>query len=408
MIEFFTGILGGGKSYSAVHRIIERIAAGGMVYTNVAVYPEKLLAYVEQKHFVKCDPNSLVLLGDKQISDFQKHTAPGSLLVIDESHEWFNARDWDKASRTLLSFLTQSRKYDNDIIFITQHDHNLDKQFSRLVANIWKFKDLSKEKLPEIHLCLHLPLILQVCCGRDGRTVLSTSCIRKKKEIFALYNTLALYNFDHERIPRKVLLKPKLNHRKAMKVYIFLFMFVTAIGYGVKRYFFYTNTNSTVHATNSGLKSGVVQTNVVFVTNYVTAVAGVPVSPRPLQVKPFVRNWRDIYFYERVKARIGPLVVTDVEQYQVGNQCSKGRVESITETNINIVRVDGLHLLVTFFEGANPPDHPPQDQGVTTIDPRNIVGVPRPRLNTTAPLVLGTNTSFPVSPSPTVWPAPPN
>lgn len=73
------------------------------------------------------------------------------LVVIDEVHLTFNARDYAKTDKLYwetLTFLTQSRKVHTDVIFISQSVLNMDKQFMRLVQYIWRFRDLSRWKIP--------------------------------------------------------------------------------------------------------------------------------------------------------------------------------------------------------------------------------------------------------------------
>jgi hypothetical protein len=116
-------------------------------------------------------------------------------VVIDEAHLTFNARDFaqtDKLYRETLTFLTQSRKVNTDVIFIAQSVLNMDKQFMRLVQFIWRFRDLAKWKIPGLGINYPFKQILAVQFDYDGKTILQRSFVNKDKRIFGLYNTNSL------------------------------------------------------------------------------------------------------------------------------------------------------------------------------------------------------------------------
>jgi hypothetical protein len=77
--------------------------------------------YARDKYRVEIQPSQYRYLEASEIPDFHRYTPSGtrdcpSLVVIDETHIFLNARDWFKASRELLIFLTQSRKVFTDIM----------------------------------------------------------------------------------------------------------------------------------------------------------------------------------------------------------------------------------------------------------------------------------------------------
>jgi hypothetical protein len=195
-IEDFTGKLGGGKTYHAVLRILEAFSKGSHVYTNIVLdgmwcarYCRKRfgrrIVFTQQYHY----------LDNSKIDQFDKYIAKGNgdvanLVVIDEAHLYFNARDWAKRGRELLEFLTQTRKYDIHIILITQHENNLDKQFNRMVQFVWRFKDLKKYRIFGIQY--PFDHIVRVCTdGTDARTVLSRKIHSKDLLVFNCYESKA-------------------------------------------------------------------------------------------------------------------------------------------------------------------------------------------------------------------------
>jgi len=197
MIEIFEGRLGGGKTYSAVVRIVDHIRRGGLVCTNVEIVWDKVKAYCADKWEVVIEDDQLIKLTDEQIGEFHRHTPSGEngspvLVVVDEAHLNFNSRDWNQSSRELLAFLTQSRKVHTDVIFISQSQLNMDKQFARLVQYIWRFRDLSKWKIPGLGIAYPFQQILACQFDYDGRTMLTKAFHQKDVAIFGLYNTNSL------------------------------------------------------------------------------------------------------------------------------------------------------------------------------------------------------------------------
>ena len=198
MIEVFEGRIGGYKTYSAVERMLKYIAQGGSVFTNIELKLDGCRIYLREKYLWDLQDGQYNFLKDEQVSEFHRHTPPGTpdkpvLVVLDEAHIWFNARDWSQTSRELLAFLTQSRKQSTDVIFISQSLLNLDKQFMRLVQYVWTFRDLQKIVMPGIRW-LRYPFrhILQCQWDYDGKSLQKRYFVPKDSRIYACYNTFVL------------------------------------------------------------------------------------------------------------------------------------------------------------------------------------------------------------------------
>lgn len=71
------------------------------------------------------------------------------------------------------------RKLFVDVICITQHRLNLDKQWLRLVAKYWRFRDLRKYRLPGLGIKIPFVECLASEFDQDGRTL-----IRRDRERF--------------------------------------------------------------------------------------------------------------------------------------------------------------------------------------------------------------------------------
>lgn len=223
MIELYEGRLGGGKTYSATVRIVDHLCRGGLVATNIDIVWPEVADYIARRFGLVVKNDQLLRLHEDQIGLFHRSTPSGTaelpvLVVIDEAHLTFNARDFaqtDRLYRETLTFLTQSRKVHTDVIFIAQSVLNMDKQFMRLVQYIWRFRDLSKWKIPGLGIPYPLNQILAVQFDYDGRTILQRSFVRKDKNIFKLFRTNALLR----EFPRLENIKTKHSLERTKKQY---------------------------------------------------------------------------------------------------------------------------------------------------------------------------------------------
>ena len=202
--EIFEGRLGGGKTYTSVLRIVDRLRQGGVVATNVQINTKAIEHLITSRYGVV--PNlhkQLYILTEEQICDFYKYIPVGDgiginpLIVMDEFHLWFNSRDFGqthKQHRPTLTFITQARKLHVDLLLISQSALNVDKQFIRQLHGIWRFRDMSKFIIPG--LGIKLPFVGNYILGarfdQDGRTLVDRHWIKKDLEIFKCYETTAL------------------------------------------------------------------------------------------------------------------------------------------------------------------------------------------------------------------------
>ena len=170
------------------------------VCTNIELLWEPIKQYVADKWEVHLEDDKFIPLSERHIGLFHQFTPSGTakrpvLVVIDEAHLVFNARDFahtDKNFRETLVFLTQSRKVHTDVIFISQSILNMDRQFMRLMQYIWRFRDLSRWKIPLIGIHYPFQQMLAIQYDYDGHTILQKNIVRKDTRIFGLYETNAL------------------------------------------------------------------------------------------------------------------------------------------------------------------------------------------------------------------------
>lgn len=151
MISIVEGFgVGAGKSYFVVAtQLIQHFIDGGTAYiadTMELKWPE-FKEYIAREYGLELVDTQYNLLSRDQIAHIHEHTPPGSpdkpvLIVVDEAQGALNARDWaDRSKRGLFDWCTQSRHDDNDLIFISQSAHNIDKQLRRLATYNWRVRN---------------------------------------------------------------------------------------------------------------------------------------------------------------------------------------------------------------------------------------------------------------------------
>lgn len=146
-IELFTGFVGSGKSYCATKlgvSIADASLGKKWVIANFPITPKKKLFH----RFIKKDENKYIqsrwiyrnnetltvnYLVEKSLKEGWNKKEGSCLVIFDEASIPFNARTFQKKDRMeWIQFLTQSRKFGYDFIFITQDSRMLDKQIRAL------------------------------------------------------------------------------------------------------------------------------------------------------------------------------------------------------------------------------------------------------------------------------------
>jgi len=233
MIETFEGRLGGGKSYTAVQRIIRVLCSGGYVATNIKLMVEPwvhdvygaqrgLRAICKGRGWDLRD-DQIINLPDYEYIDFKSRqdgkvfrlsklqafwtliprVEQGTILVvIDEAHFHFPQSGYRSIPNDVLEFLTLSRHARVDVIFISQHIKNMWCQMSRLAQYRWEFRDLKKYgmyikgnfPIPSFTLPWPFPHILQSQYDYDGKTLLAKVYDWHDRHIHECYTSPDLLN----------------------------------------------------------------------------------------------------------------------------------------------------------------------------------------------------------------------
>lgn len=198
MITLVTGKIGSGKTLYTVGEIVKHVGRGGLVFSNIEIVHAELVKVVSKRFGVVPLPEQVRKINLVEDQAWHKQILWGTpdlpvLVVLDEIHLFFNARDWAKTQalhRDMLSFLSQSRKACVDVMFIAQVATTLEKQFR--VQCEWEFycRNLSDIQLP---LVGRLPFRRLLLVQRDQESDKPVNRFLRKydTELFPVYDTRA-------------------------------------------------------------------------------------------------------------------------------------------------------------------------------------------------------------------------
>lgn len=138
MIEAYVGVPGSGKSYMLVKRGLEALARGKRIYANFGFVRENVYHYLRRRH--RLPHREAVLRADsiQEIRDYKDLLSVfEGLLLFDEAHMWFNAREYRLFPTEVLGFWSQHRKVGVDVLLATQRYGSVDTMIRDLVAHVW-------------------------------------------------------------------------------------------------------------------------------------------------------------------------------------------------------------------------------------------------------------------------------
>ena len=202
MVYGVVGKLGGGKSFSCVKMMIEKLRGGFGVVSNIRLKEDYLKSrgidaskYRFLDDFGGVDPWTLPH-GDLRGSGGRYRV----IIVIDEAGEWLDSYSDAKKKGTQLadvaSWLRQSDKLGQDVYFIVQFESLLHTRLRSIVHRWLYCFDMAKFRFPVIGVGLP-PGLRQfiVVSEYDGlsKDKIAMHWLAKSKEIFEAYDTAAFF-----------------------------------------------------------------------------------------------------------------------------------------------------------------------------------------------------------------------
>ena len=195
MITIVQGPPGSGKTYWAVRYLISCLIRGDYVYTNIPICKPEIFKKIHQTTALVIDEKQVIEIGENQIRQLNAIVSHGEgvnvQVIIDESQFQLNARDFAQQARELMNWASVSRHYRADLVFITQHRHNIDAQFRRLANQYLFLKDFQAFKFGGISFGL-FPYFRVTVTDVDESTITAREWIRKDKGLYRCYDSYSL------------------------------------------------------------------------------------------------------------------------------------------------------------------------------------------------------------------------
>jgi hypothetical protein len=202
MISLVTAPPGGGKSFYAVRAVAQALDAGKLVAGNVELR-EGWARTINRRNYARwlrpikhrrweADAESRFFFSE-DLSELFALRLRGEregrgLMVLDEAHNWMNARSWSAKDRDeIVRFFTQHRKLGWDVLLIAQDAEMLDKQVRRNFEYHVHLRNLRKARFAGLPLS-PVNLFLAITTWHAATRVVV------KREVFPLSWRKRLYN----------------------------------------------------------------------------------------------------------------------------------------------------------------------------------------------------------------------
>lgn len=216
MIYLVTGVLGSGKSYYAVRRVAAALWEGKPVATNVQLredFPEYMVRHRPELYVRRFRRRELLGETERSLRGLYHYTEDleelmsirlrgagesRGLMVLDEAHDWMNARSWSASDRKeIVRFFTRSRKLGWDVILIAQQPEMLDKQVRDLFEYSIVLRNLKKARFLGVPLTLGVNLFLAIWCWwAAGKRVVLRREVYPLTWVKDLYDTMSGVGLD--------------------------------------------------------------------------------------------------------------------------------------------------------------------------------------------------------------------
>lgn len=218
MIQAFVGLVGGGKSFCSVRRMMSYMALGGRVASNILLtgwddekkdlLPSSPVVEYLRSLGWRYQPKQYVYISyDDMCADPQwfKRIPAGlsrdmrTLCVVDEATDLFDTLDGgklrtDSGYRELFHFLRLSRHAHIDILFVCQDIKTINTRLKSLVANIWRSTDMKHFKLGIFKFGFPFDVFMLQLFDKSGKLEIKREFVRKDTRIFGCYQSETFQN----------------------------------------------------------------------------------------------------------------------------------------------------------------------------------------------------------------------
>lgn len=217
-IELYTGFVGSGKSYCATRmacQVADAPLGQKWVIANFPISKRKKRFYLFRKYILRQkddnlytesrwifkDNDSLTVdyLVEKSLEMGWNEKESSALIIFDEASIPFNSRTFQRKDRMdWIKFLSQSRKFGYDVVFITQDARMIDKQIRHLCEY-----EVVHKKMNNMFALSWLPISLfaqvRYWNGLNARhSKGSLRLVKYNKKIADRYDTLRLFDTDEK------------------------------------------------------------------------------------------------------------------------------------------------------------------------------------------------------------------
>lgn len=204
MITLYTGSVGSGKSYHAIEIGLDWIKRK-YVIANFPLKANKRVLFREVKDkkaeqrwifWEEITPEKLIAKS-LEMGWFGKESS--CLVLIDEAGIMFNAREWQTQSKSRnkwIKFLSQSRKFGYDFIFVCQSDRMIDKQIRGLVEYEVKHLKANNSFMFSFLSLFKVTIFMYVYRWYQTKIKSNLRLSRFKKRIAERYDTMRTFDLD--------------------------------------------------------------------------------------------------------------------------------------------------------------------------------------------------------------------
>jgi len=219
-IAMVTGAPGSGKSFYAVREIAAALERGQVVATNIELVDgwavkvarlnviRRMVPGRVAKTAAAYERRVLVTADLEELFAVRLHGSgeERGLMVLDEAHNWMNARTWDadetgkaaskgEAVRRRLAvvrFFSQHRKLGWRVLLITQDEANIDRQVRSLFEYHVKLKNVRNFKLAGLPIVPCNVFVAVWLWNDKTRSRVKVQMYGLRRKVARLYDTMAL------------------------------------------------------------------------------------------------------------------------------------------------------------------------------------------------------------------------